>query len=152
MGNTDRARNQLAIRGVNYDVGMAFGQFRTGAYELNRATLTRDFLEIRDRLYCNAILLYGSEPDRIESGVSVARDLGLKIWIEPRLVEGSLAEVREQLHEFAVIGQRYVDQGADITGSAFVGRSISHDEYLFSTWFNIPCRLCQQATAGLRAA
>lgn len=111
----DRVRNRLTFRGVNYDVGMYFGQFRTGAFELSRATVTRDFLAIRDRLHCNSILIYGSDPDRIALGASIALELGMNIWIEPRLVDGSPAAVREQLREVAVIGQRYLDQGGDVT-------------------------------------
>jgi hypothetical protein len=105
----------MDFRGVNYDVGTYFGPSRTSAFDLSADTLKRDFNAARDQLNCNAVQIYGFSPDRIALAATLALELGLKLWLEPRLVDGSHSDMLDQLDEVSTIGQRLIDQGGDVT-------------------------------------
>jgi hypothetical protein len=65
------------IRGINYDVGTRFGTFDTAPFQLSDAAIERDFMAIRDRLHCDAIQIYGSDPQRLCETSILARRLTL---------------------------------------------------------------------------
>lgn len=86
----------LAVRGINYDVGTDYAGTPTRA-RWRPPEVRRDLVAIRDELCCTTVNLYGSDPDRLTETAAVAVDLGLDVWVQPRLIDRPAGEVLEHL-------------------------------------------------------
>lgn len=91
----------LIQRGVNYDVGTNFS-----SAALTRKIWRRDLMEqeikvIQEQLHCNSIQIYGTDIDRLVECATTALERGLHVWLQPRLVNGTLNETLAHLSEVA---------------------------------------------------
>lgn len=101
----DRARPGLTQKGMNYDVGIAY--FR----DLDATALTRsvwrteyvrkEIAAIAEDLHCNAILVHGSDADRLLEAATIAADHDLYVWVEPQLPDLDATETVAYLDDFA---------------------------------------------------
>ena len=85
-GGGGRRTRSLALRGVNYDTERQVWRPEFVRHEIE--TIRRD-------LHCNAILLLGSDLDRLTESAAVAADNGLHVWFEPRHFDSNAADTLE---------------------------------------------------------
>ncbi|MGI5186161.1 abortive infection protein [Dactylosporangium sp. CA-152071] len=69
---------------------------------------------IKEGMNSNSITIFGTDFDRMRETVAEAADLGLHIWLQPRLVDRPQAETLEHLAEGARLAESFRRQGADI--------------------------------------
>ncbi|MCU0492515.1 MAG: hypothetical protein MUD01_13065, partial [Chloroflexaceae bacterium] len=66
---------------------------------------------IRHQLHCNAINIYGSDADRLLASAAFALSQGLHVWLQPRLVDGTIdatiALVSEVAQRAEVLRRRF---------------------------------------------
>jgi len=104
-GRRHPRRHALTQRGINYDTGMAFFP------DLDPTALTRTVWQteyvrreidaITDDLHCNAILVLGSDHDRLMEAATIAAERQLYVWIEPRFPDFDAAETAAHLGDLA---------------------------------------------------
>ncbi|MBB4663445.1 abortive phage infection protein [Conexibacter arvalis] len=70
------------------------------------ATVRRDLLAIRDELRCNAVMVYGRDVERLEAAGAIALELGLDVWVQPRLAERRRRETVAHLARGAEAAER----------------------------------------------
>jgi hypothetical protein len=85
----------LAHRGINYRVDSDYW-FQDDAH-----TIRQDLIAIRDQLYCNAVNVYGRDVRQLAGSARVALELGLGVWLQPRLVDAPPDQVLAHLAEAA---------------------------------------------------
>lgn len=86
--------------GVNYDLGVQYDR-RFPVALASRDTVRADLRAIGSQLGANAVKLNGSDPDRLMEAAEIARELGLHVWITPRIIDGNEAETLLHLVEVA---------------------------------------------------
>lgn len=95
----------LSIRGILYDVGSNYEPTRLTREVWNAASVERDLRVIATDLGCNAVLLFGTPPDRLAEAGRIALHNGLEVWIQPRRIDGSVDEVSRHIAEVSDIVQ-----------------------------------------------
>ena len=79
---SSRSRSPLAVKGMNYDTDR----------ELWRPEFVdHEIAAIRNDLHSNAVLLLGSDLDRLLHSAGIAADNGLQVWFEPRQFDADAA-------------------------------------------------------------
>jgi hypothetical protein len=97
---TNAAYRALEVRGINYDVGTDYGASPTRTH-WDLAAARRDLEVIRDELHCTTVNLYGRAPHRIAESAAAALDLGLGVWVQPRLIDHHTDATLDHLTEMA---------------------------------------------------
>ncbi|ONI75999.1 hypothetical protein ALI144C_35370 [Actinosynnema sp. ALI-1.44] len=85
----------LVHRGVNYRIEPDYW------YTDGTGTVRHDLIAIRDRLYCNAVNIYGRDVRQLTEAAAVALELGLEVWLQPRLPDAPPEDVLAHLGEAA---------------------------------------------------
>lgn len=93
-------------RGVNYDVGIEFGE-RYHSRPVFDPEIARRELEIIGKdLHCNAVRISGTDPDRLAVAAEHALDLGLEVWLSPHLHDRSPRETLDYILRCAAVAER----------------------------------------------
>jgi hypothetical protein len=105
----------LVHRGMTYDTGWGGA---TG--DLSRLVWQPDFVEreiaaIREELHCTSISVHGTDPDRLRTAATQAAEVGLNVWIQPRLTYAPRADTIDHMVETARIAEDLRRQGASVT-------------------------------------
>lgn len=74
-------------RGVNYDVGIEFGDRYHSRPVFDPDIARRELEIIHNDLHCNAVRISGTDPDRLTVAAQHALDLGLEVWLSPHLID-----------------------------------------------------------------
>lgn len=78
----------MKYRGVTFDTGTDFGYpGYLSRMSWHEADVREQIAAIRQQLNCNAIQIVGSDHNRLRFAAQVARENGLQIWLQPRLME-----------------------------------------------------------------
>lgn len=103
----------LELKGINYDVGTRFGDTPTRvSWHLD--DVRRDLRAIRDDLHCTAVNLYGTDIARLTEAAQIAREIGLSVWLQPRLIDQSHDAVLAHLAKAAVAAERVRRDHGDV--------------------------------------
>jgi hypothetical protein len=103
----------MRLKGINYDVGTRFGAQLSRA-SWRRADVQRELRVIRDQLNCNAVQLFGSDIARLAAAGEIARELGLGVWLQPRLIDGHRAAVLDHLGQAAGAAEQLLRAHGDV--------------------------------------
>ena len=57
-------------------------------------TVRHDLIAIRDELCCNAVNVYGRDIPKLLDTARVALELGLEVWLQPRLPDAPWTSTR----------------------------------------------------------
>ncbi|MFD2762669.1 abortive infection protein [Micromonospora eburnea] len=103
--------------GVAYDTGT---NFATGQGDLSRVVWNNDRMAeeigaIRRQLHCNSVTLYGSDLGRLADTARAAAEVGLHVWLQPRLVDRPQPEIVDHLAETARVAERMRRDGAAVS-------------------------------------
>jgi hypothetical protein len=60
---------------------------------------------IHDDLSCNAVALFGSDLERLREGAEIALREGLRVWIQPRPIDGDASTQRAVIAEVSAIAE-----------------------------------------------
>jgi hypothetical protein len=106
--------SSLVHKGINYGVGMNHvGDGCTR--ELWRTDLVEQELRvIRDELNCTSVSIYGTEIPRLTEAAGIALSLGLAVWLQPRLFNGTAAETLDHLAETARAAEQLREHHEDL--------------------------------------
>lgn len=119
----------LALRGVSYDVGTDYtaaqGVLSLKTWDTDR--VREELRVIRDDLHSTGVMVFGTELDRLQSAAEIAADLGLTVWLQPRVIDASEADLTSHLVEAATRADAVRTQGADVTLNIGVEFSIFAD-------------------------
>jgi hypothetical protein len=86
----------MRLQGINYDVGTRFGD-QLSRLSWRRADVQHELRVIRDELHCSAVQLFGSDITRLAEAGAIAGELGLGVWLQPRLIDGHREAVLDHL-------------------------------------------------------
>lgn len=104
MGRKPGTLAGLVYKGINYDVGTDYGGSQTrSVWRVD--DVRRDLHAIRDDLHCNTVNIYGTEIARLVEAAQVAREAGLNVWLQPRLIDQQHQAVLAQLGEAAAAAE-----------------------------------------------
>jgi hypothetical protein len=92
-------------RGVNYDVGIEFGEYHSRPV-FDSGIARRELEIIRDELHCNAVRISGTDPDRLTVAARYALDLGMEVWLSPHLIDRSPQQTLDHIVRCAHAAQR----------------------------------------------
>lgn len=95
----------LRLRGLLYDVGSNYEPGRLTREAWNEAGAARDVAVIARDLGCNAVALFGTDLGRLGSAAGMALREGLEVWLQPRPIDGAVAEVRAHLEGAAALAE-----------------------------------------------
>nr|MDT0661752.1 hypothetical protein [Micromonospora sp. DSM 115978] len=108
----------LTERGICYDTGTRYAPGMLSREVLTDEMVRDELTVIRDELHCNAVTLFGSDRDRLVRCAVIARELGLTVWIQPRLIDANRADTIAGVADIAVAAEdlrnRYGDIGLNI--------------------------------------
>lgn len=126
----------ITCRGIAYDTG---SNFATGQGTLSRNQwndeLMRDEIALISDANANSVTVYGTDLDRLRATTTEALDRGMRVLLDPRLVDHPERDVIDHLAEVARLAESFRAQGADIdltVGSAhaiFVPGIVVGDQY-----------------------
>jgi hypothetical protein len=74
------------LKGINYDVGTLFGA-TPSRVSWHLADVRRDLSVLRDELHCTTVYLFGTDLPRLAQAARIARENGLGVWLQPRLID-----------------------------------------------------------------
>jgi hypothetical protein len=109
----ERRRRSMRLKGINYDVGTRFGD-QLSRVSWRRADVQHDLRVIRDQLHCNAVQLFGSDITRLGEAGAIARELGLGVWLQPRLIDAHHNAVLEHVAQAAGAAEGLLRERGDI--------------------------------------
>jgi hypothetical protein len=107
--------NAMAIRGIDYDTGTNYAPGYLSRVVWHDAMFQAEIDTIRDQLHCNAVMLYGSEIDRLVACAAYAARRGLHVWLQPRLIDSTAEAMLAHLGELAVRAEQLRQQGGQVT-------------------------------------
>ena len=76
----------MKFKGIPYDIGT---EYKPGEFSRNNVTegiLKSDMEEIKNKLHCNSVRIYGKETRLLIMTSEIAVQYGLNVWISPRLI------------------------------------------------------------------
>lgn len=82
----------LPVRGVNYDTGVNYEAGALSRRFWHPAAVRRDMRVIAGELGCTAVTVLGTDLDRLREAAKSALAEGLDVWVQPRLIEGTMPE------------------------------------------------------------
>ncbi|MDG4827813.1 hypothetical protein O7627_00655 [Solwaraspora sp. WMMD1047] len=102
-------------RGICYDVGTSYVPGMLSREVLTDEMIRDELTVIRDELHCNAVNLFGSDRDRLVRAGRIARELGLLVWIQPRLIDADQATTIAGVAEMAVAAEELRRQYGEVS-------------------------------------
>jgi len=109
----------MKYRGVTYDTGTDFGYSDyLSRMSWHEADVREEIAAIRERLNCNAIQIIGTEHDRLQFAMAVARENGLMVWLQPRIFEKTADVQLSHMVEAAKYGGQLRRDGGEIVFNA----------------------------------
>lgn len=115
--------NARAARGIGYDAGVIYEHDFDSRPVWDPAAVRADLRAIRHRLGCTEVLVMATRTDRLLATGRMAREEGLGVWLQPRLFEGSRAEVADNLAAVAIAAEELRTEFSEV--SINVGCEIS---------------------------
>lgn len=109
------ARIGLIHQGMTYDTGWGGATGDLSRLVWNTAFMEREITAIRDELHCTSISVHGTDLDRLRAAATHAADLGLNVWIQPRLTYASRADTIDHMVETARTAEELRRQDASVT-------------------------------------
>lgn len=91
----------LAVRGISYEVGVEWEPGFPSRVNWDLDVVRHDIETIRNDLHCNAINIFGTESERAIEAGAIAQELGLEVWLQPRMPDGDMTATMDQLRAFA---------------------------------------------------
>ncbi|MFG1948305.1 hypothetical protein [Nonomuraea sp. NPDC048826] len=88
-------------KGVGYDAGVDYAADFLSRPVWRPDDVRRDLRAIREDLGANAVLIMATDLDRLAEAGAMARELGLEVWLQPRLFEARPDAVVANLAEAA---------------------------------------------------
>ncbi|MGP3912300.1 hypothetical protein [Nonomuraea sp. 10N515B] len=93
-------------KGINYDVGTNYVPGPLSRPNWDEDVVRQELLVIRDQLHCDSVNIFGSDVERLIRGAELALELGLRVWIQPRVIEAGADEVLEKLGRVVEAAER----------------------------------------------
>ncbi len=87
--------------GVNYDIGLDYSIPGQRVIKPTIDEIGFDLRVIREELHANAIRLYGTDPAVLREAARLALDVGLHVWLSPRLINGTRTETLRYIDDCA---------------------------------------------------
>lgn len=111
---TPHGAGTLHHQGVNYDTGWnsAPGYYTRSIW--SDEIMQADLEAIQAELHASSISIYGTELDRLVPTAEYALDLGLRVWVQPRLVDATSEETTATLIDLAERLEPLRADGGDI--------------------------------------
>ncbi|WP_216205036.1 hypothetical protein [Amycolatopsis aidingensis] len=100
----------LPVRGVCYDAGVRYAKDFHSRPHWRPSDVRRDMTAIRDDLSCNAVSIMATEPARLVEAGTIAAELGLFAWLQPRLIEARPNAIEAALRELGPAAERLRSQ------------------------------------------
>ncbi|MFI8527291.1 hypothetical protein ACIGB8_22740 [Promicromonospora sukumoe] len=104
----------LVFRGINYDTGTNYMPGWHSRQDWSTEGMQADIAMIRDRMRCNAVTLFGSQLAHLAECAEHAADIGMAVWLQPRLIDVSPERALDYLAQVADLAQSLHDRGADV--------------------------------------
>jgi hypothetical protein len=95
----------LAVKGINYDVGTEYEPGVPTRMVWRPDLVRAELRSIAEDLHCNAVTLYGTDPERLREAAETALDLGLAAWIQPRLIDATPRRYLDHLDRVARVAE-----------------------------------------------
>lgn len=113
----------LSVRGINYDTGTLYAPGEDSRPDWSSGLLHRHLRTISRDLHANAVNLFGSHTGRLVDAARQGLDLGLDVWVQPRLPDAgagttvaALARLADALEPLRVAGGRvHLNVGCELT-------------------------------------
>lgn len=86
----------MQYRGVNYDTGTNFDPDNLSV-QWTTADMQHDIRVIKEQLHCNTVNVFGTNITHLIATARFALQLGLKVWIQPRLFHKNQEEVLQHI-------------------------------------------------------
>ena len=108
--STTRAASshRLTVKGMTYDTGTDYtpqwGILTRQVWEIER--VRQEMAVIRRDLHCTDVCLFGTVIDRLIEAAVIAREEGLHVWLQPRLIEAEQDALLDHLNEAAMAAER----------------------------------------------
>lgn len=128
----------LALKGMTYDIGTDYtpqwGILTRPVWNPER--VREEIAVIRGDLHCTDICFLGTEIERLIEAAVMAREVGLHVWIQPRLIEAEPDALLDYLHEAATAAERVrADSGnvalnLGVELSLFAGGTIPGESFM----------------------
>jgi hypothetical protein len=99
-------------KAINYDVGIALSPDWPSRPHFDPEVVRRELRIIKDDLGCEAVRIFGEDPDRIRIASEYAVEAGLQVWFAPDLANAGTAAWPDYLPKCARIAR---ELGADDT-------------------------------------
>ncbi|OLT43220.1 hypothetical protein BJF85_03120 [Saccharomonospora sp. CUA-673] len=99
---------------MNYDTGLNYLPDELSRVAWDPLVAERDMRVIAEQLHCTSVNIFGCELDRVESCARSAADLGLDVWIQPRLIDRPQREVLDHLAAAGDVAERLRRDGASV--------------------------------------
>jgi membrane protease YdiL (CAAX protease family) len=112
---------RLECRGILYDVGTSYMPGQHSRLRWRPEVVAREMRIIREELHCNAVIVFGESPRRLEEASKLALQQGLYVWLQPRRFDAPFSEVVNSLAEVAQIAQRLHGDHPDRIGLSIGG-------------------------------
>jgi hypothetical protein len=100
----------LTYRGVNYEV--IAGETPTTGWDPVR--MREDLQVIKEELHANSVTVFGTGVDRLAATASEAAELGLHVWLQPRMADRPQREILDHLAETGRHAEELRRQGAKV--------------------------------------
>jgi hypothetical protein len=94
-------QGSLQEKGISYEVGVDWAINESSRPTWDIEVVRHDIETIRNDLHCNAISIFGTESERAIEAGAIAQEVGLDVWLQPRLPDGDMEATMEQLRAFA---------------------------------------------------
>jgi hypothetical protein len=105
----------LTHRGMTYDTGWGAATGELSREVWQPAFMEREIAAIRDDLHCTSISVFGTDLGRLRAAATAAADVGLDVWIQPRLTYAPRVDTIEHMAEAARTAEELRRQGASVT-------------------------------------
>ncbi len=91
----------MEYKGISYDTGTNYAAGFLSGGVWSHELMQREIKVIAHQLHCDSIQIYGSEIQRLVDCSKVALEEGLKVWLQPRLIDATPEEMLVHLSELA---------------------------------------------------
>lgn len=95
----------LPVRGINYDTGVNYEAGKLSREFWHPQAVARDMKVIATELGCTTVAVLGTDHERLREAAELALAEGMDVWLQPRLIEGTMSETREHVVQAARIAE-----------------------------------------------
>jgi len=103
----------MKYKGIAYDIGTEYRPGEFSRFNLNESIIKSDIDEIKNKLNCNSIRIYGKDIRLLIMASEISLQYGLNVWISPRLIDenesNTLRYLKEIAKEFESLKNKYID-------------------------------------------